>query len=363
MAGSRNEIRSSTWKSFCDTFYSLHRFKMLFAAADRRSAASLRQSRNRTTLMNRRPSFTLVELLVVIAIIGVLGSLLLPAVQRVREAARRTQCQNNLRQLGYALHNLYDANEAFPASVWTTSGPGNPKGKFVGWRPLTLPYIEEETVQALYDFDVNWWEGTNPAAGSVHVSTYLCPSTPSRIEVMSIAAKPPRPAMTFDLPLAPTDYEAIIGVREVLDPTRYTSENRFSVMHRNSRVTAARVRDGMSRTIMVVECAGRPRTYRGRSAAPAIPNDQGLGWVDSEGPFSLDGASADGLLEGCGLEGGCRHAMNMKNDNEPYSFHSGASNVLFADAHVQFVSQQVDILVFAALCTRAAGEIVSDVDY
>ncbi|MCI0461667.1 MAG: DUF1559 domain-containing protein [Gemmataceae bacterium] len=100
--------------------------------------------------------------------------------------------------------------------------------------------------------------------------------------------------------------------------------------------------------------------YRLRAASPGLANDQGISWADSEGPFSLDGASADGSLEGCTPARGCTAAMNKKNDNEPYSFHSGGGNFLFVDGHVQFISETVKLEVFAALCTRAAGEVVSD---
>ncbi len=163
--------------------------------------------------MQIRKGFTLVELLVVIAIIAILVGLLLPAVQSAREASRRASCQNNLRQLGLALHNFEGVHKVFPASGWTQAGPGNPAGKYVGWRPLTLPYIEQANTQQLYDFNLHWWEGTNATVAAVPIKTYQCPSAPTRPDVLSAIAKPPRPAMTFANPIAPTDYEAIMGVQ------------------------------------------------------------------------------------------------------------------------------------------------------
>jgi len=311
-----------------------------------------------------RHAFTLIELLVVIAIIAVLIGLLVPAVQRVREAANRMACQNNLKQLGLALHGFHDTNQVFPASGWTTAGPGNPAGKYVGWRALTLPFIEQENLQKLYNFDLHWWEGTNPTAGAVVVKSYLCPSAAGRKEVTSAIAKSPRPALTLTNPIAPTDYEAIMGVQPAsinphLGAAFYNAGNRFSVMSRNSRTRMGDILDGTTTTIMVVECSSRPQVIRVGIAQPGLNNDQGIGWVDSEGPFSLDGASSSGGQEGCGATGGCTFTMNRRNDNEPFSFHGGGSNCLFADGHVSFVRESLSLTNFAALCTMAAGEVVS----
>jgi prepilin-type processing-associated H-X9-DG protein len=166
--------------------------------------------------------------------------------------------------------------------------------------------------------------------------------------------------MIFSLPLAPTDYEAIMGVQPAsIDPARYNSANRFSVMYRNSRVRVADVLDGTSQTIAIVECAGRPLVYwRGR-AQGGLDNDQGIGWIDSEGPFSLDGSTSDGSQEGCTPAGGCSYAINKRNNNEPYSFHPRVANALFADGHVAALKDSIALPIMAALCTRAAGEAVS----
>jgi prepilin-type processing-associated H-X9-DG protein len=127
-------------------------------------------------------------------------------------------------------------------------------------------------------------------------------------------------------------------------------------MHRNSRTRMKDIRDGTSRTIMVVECGGRPLVFRDGRPDRNLSNDQGIGWADSEGPFSLDGSNVDGSLEGCGTEGNCRFPLNRRNDNEPYSFHPGGANFLFADGHVQFLDDAIPLRTLAALCTRNARD-------
>lgn len=308
-------------------------------------------------LAEDRKGFTLVELLVVLAILGILAGLLLPAVSAARESARRTQCQSHQRQVGLAVLNFESAHRVFPASGWTQRGPGNPYGTYMSWRTVILPHLEQTNVRMLYDMQQHWWEGTNLAVASIPIAIFLCPSTPDQEPVTQAIAKSPRPALAFSLPLARTDYEAIQGVQpNSIDPIRYDASNRFSVMHRNSSNRHGTILDGTSQTIMVVEAGGRPGVYRAGLIRRTLRNDQGIGWIDSEGAFSLDGSSPDGGREGCRPVNGCTAAMNARNDNEPYSFHLGGVHSLFADGHVMFVNQSISLSVMAALCTRAAAD-------
>jgi prepilin-type processing-associated H-X9-DG protein len=245
-----------------------------------------------------------------------------------------------------------------PASGWTIAGPGNRQGKFVGWRALSLPYIEQANLQARYDFAVHWWENPNLVAGAVQLKVFQCPTVAQRREIFSAPAKPPRPAMQFPVALAPSDYEAIMGLNPVLMSPPGDPALSRSAMFRNSTIPVTAILDGTSNTILVVECVSRPLIFRGRSAMPQGQNDQCQGWVDSESSFSLDGSNADGTLQGQGPLLTPR-AINATNENEPYSFHSGGANFVFADGHVRFIRETVKFEIFAALCTRSAGEPVT----
>ncbi len=305
---------------------------------------------------SKRFAFTLVELMVVVAVIGTLISLLLPAVQAAREAARRIQCQNNLRQVGLSLLQFESANSAFPASGWTRPGLGNPSGSYLSWRGVCLGFMEQANVLNRYDVQQHWWFQNNLQVGSLKQPTFLCPSSPAIEPVLFVPPKAPRPSLALNMPLATTDYEAIMGVRPSLDAFTYDASNRFSIMHRDSRTKFSQILDGSSNTIMVLEASGRPAVYRRGKQKFDAHNEQAIGWIDSESAFSLDGSSADGAAEGCGVAEGCFVAINARNDNEPYSFHSGGAFALFADGHIAFESEAISILAFAAQCTRAAND-------
>ncbi len=292
----------------------------------------------------------------VITIAGILVSLLLPATQAAREAARRVRCENNLRQTGLALIHFESIYRVFPASGSTKPGPGNPDGSFVSWRVFCLPFLERSSDANNYLLNQNWWHATNLQAGVKTIPTFICSSTPDQPPILSAVPKAPRPGLSLASPLARCDYEAIMGVRPAIDTTKYDNNNRFSIMHRDSRTKIAAIIDGTSQTIMVSEAAARPSVYRRGRGQPTLQNDQGYGWIDSESAFSLDGASSDGSREGCGVIAGCSVAMNARNDNEPYSFHPAGVLSLFADGHVSFESESVSLSIFAAQVTRAAED-------
>ena len=287
----------------------------------------------------RRRGFTLVELLVVIAIIGILVAILLPAVQYAREAARRSSCQNNLRQWGLGLLLYEDSYKTFPAGYSDTI---TPTGTFV---PRVLQFLEQPTLN--YNFNLNWDAPENLAAIQTQFSVLICPSTPSpqRVDTNLPAMRP-----------ASGDYTSTHGVNhdycQFMGWPLYSPPD-FNGVLTNTPCRLAAIRDGTSHTFLLVEDAGRPELWRMRRQASGA--SQNGGWADPNYELALDGA--DRGFTGSGQYGGdC--VMNCTNDNECYSFHPQGANFVFADGSVKFLTEQIQPSAFAALTTRASGEIL-----
>jgi prepilin-type N-terminal cleavage/methylation domain-containing protein/prepilin-type processing-associated H-X9-DG protein len=311
----------------------------------------------------RRSAFTLIELLVVIVIIAILMALLVPAVQKVRESAARTQCQNNLKQLGVAAHNYVTQYRHFPA--YSVTAPYKH-----GWIAFVLPYIEQESVRNLYDSaSASWYDDVNKPARLTQVKTFLCPSADfGRVGSTTFSGAPAGP---YDG--AAWDYTGIWGLSSSLrtylnsqtgNPNLYpTSASGFGIITSDA-TRMKQITDGTSSTILVTECAGRPQYWvSGKPNAGTPPSGSaGAGlvtgglWAEHQTGFSIDGSSYDGLT----LVGPC--ALNCTNDYEIYAMHAGGANACFGDGSVRFLNQTLSIQTLAALATRGGGEVITE-DY
>lgn len=319
--------------------------------------------------LNRRSGFTLVELLVVMAIIGILVSLLLPAVQAAREAARRSECQNNLKQLGLAAHHFHDTYKRLPSSV--RPGGATPLPRIAGLTFL-LPFIEQQNAYDKYDQTVNWSHVNNLPVTSKQIHGFQCPSTP---EPKRLDGDPQLSPWT---PLvAVTDYSPTIGVDQRLKSANLVDEAGNGLMPKNGEPRFADVTDGLSNSILYAESAGRPYVYRrGKKLSEnlLVSRVNAGGWSRPASDFSVDGASYDGVaLPGPG-------ALNFTNGEdigssafpypyygsegtaETYSFHPGGAQVALGDGSVRLIAQTISVRDFARLVTRAGAEVAPNLE-
>ena len=328
----------------------------------------------------KRKGFTLIELLVVIAIIAVLVGLLVPAVQKVREAANRMSCSNNLKQLGISMHNYHDTNGYFPAAMYDMVAQGNPSGTNHSWRAFTLDFIEQGNVAKLYDRNQHWFAAANLPAISTKIKTFRCPSSPEGSVVNQVLKAGVRPAMTFGAALGKTDYDTLNGVKAYTyaalnslpysgasDNLRYDGVTR-SIMQKNVPTNMSSITDGTSNTLFITEGSSRPDVYvNGKLVFSYNPsggtgNNEGVCWADSEGPFSVDLADANGNIPVKNVITNTsvfNKVMNATNMNEVYSFHSDGVNGCMGDGSVRFFKSSLSPVVFVATVTRAGGEVVN----
>ncbi len=304
--------------------------------------------------LRRRAAFTLIELLVVIAIVSLLIALLLPAIQRVREAAARMQCANHLRNIGIAQHNFHGDHNYF-AVTWTQTPLGAALPN-MGYMVFLLPYLEQDALYRKFDLTQDWRTTANAAGRQTQLKFVQCPTADAnRTDRFSSA-------VYGIVEGACGDYAIIDEVKTLLGPGSLNLVDRAgeAVLVKNGyRKFADMISgDGSSNSVMILECAGRPQRYaRRRLIWDGLTNRiTGGQWADSQNDIGLDGSSYDGLSTG----GPC--AINCSNSNEPYSFHPNGINVLMGDGAVLFVKETINIRVFARMVTKDGGEPFSPAD-
>jgi prepilin-type N-terminal cleavage/methylation domain-containing protein len=332
-----------------------------------------------------RRGFTLIELLVVIAIIGILVALLLPAIQAAREAARRTQCSNNMKQLGIAIHNFHDTKKILPSGGRPPAASTVRYGVFV----LLLPFVDQKPLWDKYDTSVSWSHANNLPVTAERIASYECPSSPKHGGVLDHNPDGYSTGSPWVGIVGNGDYGASLGIdpalpalAAALSPPRVVigssstvssaARNTNGFLPKNSALTFADITDGTSNTIAVLESGGRPFVYR-RGAQ--ISNDlttnrvNGGGWARPASDILFAGSSSTGAVvpgvfvnrtnghnvgpESYGANG--YPSVGTEGSSQPFSLHPSGLLVLVGDGSVRFVDEGVDIGVFAAGITRSSG--------
>ena len=313
-----------------------------------------------------RSGFTLIELLVVIAIIAILVALLLPAVQQAREAARRSSCKNNLKQLGLALHNYHDTFNVFPpASVrrnvtlanhgidhWSTS--------MIGWQARILGFMEQSALYDLVDWEREPGSGgtNNNTARATEVAAYRCPSDPGNRGTTGSTAN------------APTNYVACIA-----NATGYEAggnlwqNNGRSVLFQNSAVPMAYITDGTSNTMMIAECLvgfrgitvnASPSNSASSTCDTSVTTTntlRGSSWFMAD---NIRNWSFTTLLSPNSPVQECSNSTGGAALLASRSQHKGGVQIVLADGAVRFVSENINLGTWQNLGHKSDGNVLGE---